>query len=100
MAKVGMMLTYPGFAEAVAEMALLSEPTLHDLALRVAAADHDGDKAAAFFVLARVTTCPISCPSYGSTPTSRHRRWREPAGPAPQPWCASTAAVKRVRRTM
>ncbi len=54
LAKVGMMLTYPGVAEAVAEMALLSEPTLHDLALRVAAADHDGDKAAAFFVLARI----------------------------------------------
>lgn len=54
LAKVGMMLTYSRVAEAVAEMAVLSEPTLHDLALRVAAADHDGDKAAAFFVLARI----------------------------------------------
>ncbi|MGH2701595.1 MAG: SEC-C metal-binding domain-containing protein [Actinomycetota bacterium] len=54
LAKVGMMLTYPGVAEAVAEMAVLSEPILHDLALRVATADHDGDKAAAFFVLARI----------------------------------------------
>lgn len=54
LAKVGMMLTYPGVAEAVGEMAVLSEPVLHDLALRVAAADHDGDKTGAFFVLARV----------------------------------------------
>jgi hypothetical protein len=47
------MLTYPGVAEAIGEMAVLSEPILYDLALRVAAADHDGEKAGAFLVLAR-----------------------------------------------
>jgi hypothetical protein len=53
LAKVGTMLTYPGVAEAIGEMAVLSEPILYDLALRVAAADHDGEKAGAFLVLAR-----------------------------------------------